>query len=247
MVIGYLKIGELASRTNVSVRTLHYYDEIGLLKPSQQTANGYRLYGAEDAVRLQQIRSLCQLGLPLKKIQVMLAHPSHSPVQVLRAHASQLRARVEAERRLCKRLEEMAGRLESVEEVSLADLLTTLEETNNVTDFKKYYTPEQLESLAKRRDELGDEGMQQGQQDWTDLIAEVQRAVDDGVDAKSEVGRSLAARWDALIEAFTGGDDGIRRSLAKMYEETPDVAAGHGYRPDAKLLAFVEAGRESQT
>ena len=60
-----LKVGELARSSGVSVRTLHYYDEIGLLRPSQQTATGHRLYSRADVVRLQQIRSLRSLGLPL--------------------------------------------------------------------------------------------------------------------------------------------------------------------------------------
>ena len=57
------KVGELAERTGLSVRTLHYYDEIGLLSPSRRTAAGHRLYTAGDVVRLQQIRSLKQPGL----------------------------------------------------------------------------------------------------------------------------------------------------------------------------------------
>ena len=111
--------------------------------------------------------------------------------------------------------------------------------------FEKYYTPEQLETLARRGEALGEDGMQKAQQDWTDLIAAVQQAVQDGVDPKSEQGRSLAARWDALIEAFTGGDPGIRQSLARMYQAEPNIAADHGYRPDLALSGFIDAARNS--
>ena len=52
------KVGELARQTGLSVRTLHYYDEIGLLSPSYRTETGYRLYAAVDIARLQQIKSL---------------------------------------------------------------------------------------------------------------------------------------------------------------------------------------------
>ena len=57
-----MKVGQLAKRTGVSVRALHYYDEIGLLQPSTLTKSGHRLYGPAELVRLQQIKSLRQLG-----------------------------------------------------------------------------------------------------------------------------------------------------------------------------------------
>ncbi|MBF2016646.1 MAG: MerR family transcriptional regulator [Rivularia sp. T60_A2020_040] len=57
-----MKIGKLAKQTGISVRTLHYYDEIGLLSPSGRTEADYRLYAEADIVRLQQIISLRQLG-----------------------------------------------------------------------------------------------------------------------------------------------------------------------------------------
>ena len=61
---GTMTIGALAKRVGVSVRTLRYYDEIGLLAPARHTAAGYRLYGAGDVARLQQIRSLRHSGSP---------------------------------------------------------------------------------------------------------------------------------------------------------------------------------------
>ena len=69
------KAGELAKQTGLSVRTLHYYDEIGLLSPSQRTEAGHRLYTADDIVRLQQVKSLRHLGFTLKEIRDYLNRP----------------------------------------------------------------------------------------------------------------------------------------------------------------------------
>ena len=66
------KVGELAKQTGLSVRTLHYYDEVGLLSPSQRTAAGHRLYTAGDIVRLQQIKSLRHLAFALEEIRACL-------------------------------------------------------------------------------------------------------------------------------------------------------------------------------
>src|SRR5258708_30556237 len=77
------RVGELAKRTGVSVRTLHWYEEIGLLSPSQRSEAGHRLYAAEDLGRLQQIRSLRQLGFSPDEIPQGLGEPPVSPPHVI--------------------------------------------------------------------------------------------------------------------------------------------------------------------
>jgi MerR family transcriptional regulator, thiopeptide resistance regulator len=69
MTESHYKIGELAKRTGVSIRTLHHYDDIGLLSPSHRTESGHRVYGREEVVRLQQILSLRQNGFSLEQIR----------------------------------------------------------------------------------------------------------------------------------------------------------------------------------
>lgn len=81
-----LQVGELAKQTSVSVRTLHYYDQIGLLVPSHRTEAGYRLYGEADIIRLQQIVSLRQIGFSLEQIQSCLEQQEFSPHHVVQLH-----------------------------------------------------------------------------------------------------------------------------------------------------------------
>src|SRR5512142_2641852 len=94
------KVGELARRTGLTVRTLHHYDEIGLLSPSRRSPAGYRLYGEDDVARLQRIVSLRQLGFTLEQIAENLSLPGSSIGQVLRLQIERLRERIEAETRL---------------------------------------------------------------------------------------------------------------------------------------------------
>src|ERR671917_39272 len=119
------KVGELAGRTGLSVRTLHYYDEIGLLSPSRRTDSGYRLYTAEDVVRLQQIKSLRALGFSLREIQGCLDRPDYPLRRVIELHLSRLKDRIELERRLCELLENVAARLDSEEAVTSAGVADT--------------------------------------------------------------------------------------------------------------------------
>jgi len=239
------RVGRLAELTGVSVRALHHYESIGLLRPAGRNRAGHRLYGEQDLRRLQQVVSLKSLGLPLEGIREMLDDSRTSPVGVIRRHVSQLRERIRLERKLCAKLERLAAALEYSGDVTIDDLMQAVKETQLVENFKRYYTPEQLEQLHKRREALGPEGMHNAQQDWQELLADAQRAVEDGMDPASPEARDIAHRWDALIEAFTGGDEGIRQSLARMYAEKPDVAADYGYRPDPRVNEFVAKARDS--
>jgi DNA-binding transcriptional MerR regulator len=71
-----LTVGELARLTGVTVRTLHHYDERGLVTPSQRSAAGHRLYDDDDVLRLQQVLLLRELGLPLDDIAAAIDGPA---------------------------------------------------------------------------------------------------------------------------------------------------------------------------
>ncbi len=89
------KIKELAELSGVSARTLRYYDQIGLLKPTRQEDNGYRLYGEAQVDRLQQILFYRQLGLPLEEIRRTLDSADFDRSQALEAHLALLRQQQE--------------------------------------------------------------------------------------------------------------------------------------------------------
>jgi len=99
-----LKVGDLARRTGLTVRTLHHYDEIGLLTPSGRSEAGYRLYSQADVQRLHGIQTMRQMGLALSDIGNLLAGDGVAPERIIGqqiraldqqiAQASELRARL---------------------------------------------------------------------------------------------------------------------------------------------------------
>ncbi|WP_129793781.1 MerR family transcriptional regulator [Sphingosinicella sp. CPCC 101087] len=97
--IGYT-VGEVAKVSGVSIRTLHHYDELGLLKPALVGENGYRFYGRQELQRLQQIMFHRELGLSLAEIRRILEEPEYDRLAALR----NLRERMIEERRRSKRL-----------------------------------------------------------------------------------------------------------------------------------------------
>lgn len=77
-------VREVAELAGVTVRTLHHYDEIGLLNPTGRSEAGYRLYSHEDLVRLQEIVAWRQLGFSLREVQELVDHPGHDRAAALR-------------------------------------------------------------------------------------------------------------------------------------------------------------------
>jgi len=229
-----LKVGELARRTGLSVRTLHHYDEIGLLSPSEHTASGHRLYTPEDVARLQQILSLRQLGFSLEEMKQCLGQPDYSPLRVVELHLARVREQLAQMQQLGRRLEALAAHLRSAEPVSVGEFIQTIE---GITMFEKYYTPEQLQQLEERRRTLGPEAIKAVEAEWPQLMAAMRAEMEKGSDPASEPVQKLAARWSELVRAFTGGDAGIEKSLNTAYQQEPAAGAKHGLDP--RLFEYV--------
>jgi DNA-binding transcriptional MerR regulator len=218
---GYYRIGDLAKRTGVSIRTLHHYDEIGLLSPSHRTESGHRVYGREEVVRLQQILSLRQNGFSLDQIRDAL-NGDLDVRSVIEFHLARLRERIAAQQELCARLERIAAHYPTATAEEFIQAIEVM------TMFEKYYSKEQLETLAKRREMLGEERMAAAPQEWTTLMQEVREHMRAGTDPKDPRVQALAKKWRSLIEEFTGGDPAIEESLRNMYRGETKFAAEQG-------------------
>ena len=122
-----LKVGELARRSGLTVRTLHHYDAIGLLTPSARADNGYRLYDRHDVARLHHIQALRRFGLSLAEIGAHLARPDTPLASIVERQIAMLDREIERASRLRERLTRLHGVLQGGGEPDLADWLTTLE------------------------------------------------------------------------------------------------------------------------
>lgn len=145
---------------------------------------------------------------------------------------------------LVDRLSYLSETLRAEQTPALDDLLDTITTMNQFeAHFEKYYTPEQLEALARRRDQVGKDGMRQAQDDWAQLYADAQAAAEQGRDPTGPTGQDLVRRKRALIEAFSGGDAGIEDSLRRMYAENPDLRQAVAGPEDG--MGFLRAAEEA--
>ena len=230
------KVGELATQAGVSVRTLRHYDQIRLLSPARRSESGYRLYSTSDVARLQQIRSLRALGFSLEEIRALLDRKEVSAQRVIELQIGRLKEQIALQCALCDRLEMIASRMGGAEEVSAPELLHILELMSMVEKAESYYTPEQLDTLKQRKEEVGEARIRQFEAEWPELIAEARAAMDRGADPASEPVQALVRRWKALVGEFTGGDAGIAQNLQRMYEQE---AAREQSGVDPALFAYI--------
>lgn len=228
------RVGELAKRTGVSVRALHHYDAIGLLAPSRRSETRYRLYDREDVVRLQEIKSLRQLGFSLEQIRDLLAARRLTPLGVVEMHLQRVREQLELQRQLLGRLESIAEQLRAAQTPTADEMMRTIEA---MTMFEKYFTEEQRQTLKERGDKLGPEAIKAVEEEWPRLIAAVREEMNKGTDPRSERVRELAKRWRELLNAFSGGDRQMEASAAKMYREEPQTAQQYGL--DQEIFKYI--------
>lgn len=234
-----IKIGELAKRTGVSVRALRHYDEIGLLRPLGRSEGNQRLYSGAEVARLQRIVALRQLGFGLNRIGALLDGDGVDAVALIDAQRESLRARIVQLERLTGLLDAARRDLELGQNLDVDRMIALTEMTTMV---ERHYTEGQRAFLAQRRRELGDDRIADAEAAWPELIEEVLAAMDSGVPATAPEALELAARWRALIEAFSGGDAGIERTLGTVWEQDGDrLVQEHGLNPRMpEAFAYIQ-------
>jgi len=216
--IAPMQIKEFAGRTGVTVRALHHYDRLGLLRPSVRTAAGYRLYGENELIRLQQIATLKFLGCPLKQIKAVLAGPAAGLGTTLGMQREALeRQRLTLNRalRAIDRAQKLFDETGRADWDALKHVIEVVQMEQDKSWMMSYFSPEQQGALAARGPGLrtvGEEG-------WAKLIPEIEAAAAEGLDPASDEAKGLVDRQEELIGLFTGGDAGIRAGLDRMYAD----------------------------
>ncbi|MEM7713651.1 MAG: MerR family transcriptional regulator [Cyanobacteria bacterium P01_A01_bin.68] len=225
-----MKIGELAKQTGLSIRTLHYYDEIGLLCPSHRNDIGHRLYSDEDIIRLQQILSLRQLGFALKEIRECLENPDFSLSQVINLHRDRMREKIALSHTLLERLNGVARELETTKSVAVENLIQVME---TITMSEQYFTQEQQEIIESR--------FQDVEPEWQELITRAQTEMSKGTDLNSPSVQELARIWQWSMKSLIRGDRTLYESLVKTYQQQGGEAASWGAMDTATFEYILKA------
>ncbi|MCM3293487.1 MerR family transcriptional regulator [Paenibacillus sp. MER 180] len=147
------KVGDLAKLTGLTLRTLRFYDQIGLFSPSAHSDSGHRLYNQADLSRLQQILSLKELGLSLEEIKSVITGGHFSPLQIVSLQIARLKDTIQMQQKL------LAG-LESVSDLMLLKQPVTVEDFTKLLEMMKKSQEkvilERWMNWEHRLDQLGD-------------------------------------------------------------------------------------------
>jgi DNA-binding transcriptional MerR regulator len=217
-----VNVQEFARLAGVTVRALHHYDRLGLLR-ARRSGTGYRVYAASDLERLEQIVALKFLGIPLKRIGTMLDRDGLELSAALRMQRTVL----EEKRRLLDRAIRAIGDAEKsiepgrrADTVLLTKIIEVIEMQNDNSWSEKYYSPEARAKIEARAKEWTPELQAEVSKQWTELFRDVEAALHE--DPASETAQALGARWKKLVEGFTGGDREVGAGLNRLYADRPN-------------------------
>jgi len=260
------RIGQFARKASVSVRTLRFYDQVGLLEPTTYSESGYRQYTDDDFPRLQQILGLKYLGFSLDEIQRCLQNGPTSFKEALAIQKAMLLERKGHLETIIQTIEQTEARFNGSpgvndtpnwEPIIKIIEVIRMEEKNDWV--KKYFNDEQLKKMQelqessyteedrKKLAEWGkgwsEEDQRKADQAWGELYAEAKRLADAGSDPGGPEAQALAARWMNQVSAFTRSDPGVTVGLQKFWEKMGEMPANQAPIPkvlDDKQQAFVD-------
>lgn len=221
-------INELAKLSNVTTRTLRYYDQLGLLIPAQIGHNGYRYYNRENLLRLQQILFFRELDVPLKEIQILIDGPNFDLVDALQKHRNALEKRAKRVKTLIETIDQTIATFKGEWIMNEKDYFEGFDENQYAEEAQQRWgnTPQYAES----------------QQKWGSLSKQEKEAVKvksaqltarmAGKDANAKPDdpdvQAAVAEYHAFInDNFYSCDVAFMRGLADMWESDPLFAANY--------------------
>ncbi len=213
---------QFAELSKVTVRTLHHYDRIGILKPKHYDKNGFRLYSEREFARLQQITTLKFIGFSLNQIKEILAGKEFNLADTLQLQKNIIQAqrnRLNLALEAINRAEAMFNSNGVTDWESFTKIIEVINMEQNTEWTKKYYSEEAQAKVEERQNLWSPELQEKVTKDWSELVADIETAIADGTQPSDERAQSLANRWRGLLNQFTGGDNQIQEGLNKMYAD----------------------------
>lgn len=257
----YYRTGQFAKKAAVSVRTLHYYDQVGLLSPSHYSESGYRLYTDEDYPRLQQILALKYLGFSLEEIRYCLEKGPGRVKKALAIQKAMMQERKEHLEGIIQTIEETLARLDDHPQdwEPIIQIIEVIQMNEKQEWIRKYFSDEQIQKLGELsaesyseadRQKIAEWGkdwseadQQEANRKWGEIYDEAKRLADRHEDPAGAKAQALVGRWMALVNEFTRGDAGVTAGLSKFWEKMGELPANQAPLPkvlNAEQEAFMQ-------
>jgi DNA-binding transcriptional MerR regulator len=216
-------VKQLSDLAGVTPRTLHHYDQIGLLKPTVVGGNGYRYYGEEALYRLQQILFYREMDMALQDIKKIMGRRDFDVLTALESHRSALQGQVDRFKCLILTVDQTILHLKGKQKMNpknLFDGFTEEEEKHYEEQAMQMYDPETVKASYRKwrnystadKERIGSEG----NTIYQDMIAVMEK------DAESPEVQAIVARWHKHIEYFWSPNDEQLLGLGDLYNTSPE-------------------------
>lgn len=238
----YLSTGKLSKILNISVRTIRYYDQIGLVQPSKKSAGGKRYYSKEDILKLQKVLLLKSLNLSLEDSRNILAEQSMAAI--LLAHQSLLSEEVEHLTISLKHTQTLLNLLGLKATLDWEDLISLVANAEIEKDWNQYFSAEQQVKLTNRLPKLenGDAAIRK----WINIIRRIELCLKNGVTPISLEGQLILEDVDILTEETFGNDPELINTFWEV-RKSPEASAELGLYPiSPAIIDFLEMAAEKE-
>lgn len=237
-------VKELAKISKVSVRTLHWYDEIGLLKPAYQGANHYRYYEEAQLLLLQQILFFRELGFNLNDIQKLLAQNDFDNVNALHAHRKILEEDIARKNSLIATIDKTIQHLRGRQTMSNEELYHGFDSARQ-KEYEQYLVKyhgtvaEDLLIASKKRTAKWDKDEWDDVKNQGDAIHKaLAQAIDQGLAPDSDDVQAIIHRHYQMVERFYDTTKEVYIGLTQLYVQHPDFKKFFDvYHP--KMIEFL--------
>jgi len=213
------RIGQFARLAGVTVRALHHYDRMGLLKPQRGTS-GFRLYCPEDLERLEQIAALKFLGIPLHEIKLLL---KHGPLKLVDSLHMQREALAEKRKLIDRAMVAIAAAEKVIQSGQTTDasilrkIIEVIDMQPQEKSMRKYYTEQAWLDRERIRQQTPLETRQKNVRAMRQVFSEIEAAID--LDPASERAQYLTKQWLQLAEYAHGGNEAVRAGNTQAWND----------------------------
>jgi DNA-binding transcriptional MerR regulator len=221
-----LTVKQLARMAGITPRTLHYYDEIGLLKPSRVGANGYRYYSEDALLRLQQILLYRELDMPLEDIKQIMGRRDFDVLSALQEHKQELGKRVMRLERLIATVDHTIDYLKgkkAMSEKQLFEVFSEEQQAEYEKEAMQMYDPETVKASNRKWKSYSAAEKQRIGEEGNAIYQDLLKAMPKGA-ASPEV-QACVERWRKHMEYFWVPNDDQLLGLANLYNDDPRFKA----------------------
>jgi len=229
------KIGDLIKKTGLTARTLHYYEEKGLIGPISRSDAGHRLYEQVDLIRLQQIRNMRFLGVQISDMSSLI----NDDINKLKKQLQDQLESLKLKRSLIEKFESRTSKLlvyldsDDINPESLDNYLFKTMETMMM--YEKYFKQSDIDKMHDNDHDNKSE--QNNEETWNQWVKSMKSELLSGTNPQSKKVQNLMKHWNDIVHKLTDGDEMRMQAFNDLMHNEPQARLDHGI--DDALFDFM--------